>query len=226
MNQRLINKNVVITGASGGIGEKIALKAAESGANVVLMARNEDRLKELQKTIESRYKVKAFIHSVDVSRFESIPSVFQSIYREVENVDILVNNAGYGIFDEADQASFEDIKGMFDVNVLGLIACTKHVLPIMKKETQGISSTSLRRQASWQHLNPAPTPHQSMLCSGTRTACAWKQPLQISMLRPSTRGRLRLTSSMSQTVPELMPKMWNGSCSTRMLLPAKLSAKC
>ncbi|MGD6804045.1 SDR family NAD(P)-dependent oxidoreductase [Rossellomorea vietnamensis] len=137
MNQRLKNKNVVITGASGGIGEKIALKAAESGANVVLMARSEDRLKELQKTIESRYKVKAFIHSVDVSRFDSIPSVFQSIYREVENVDVLVNNAGYGIFDEADQASFEDIKGMFDVNVLGLIACTKHVLPIMKKRNSG-----------------------------------------------------------------------------------------
>ncbi|WP_409251269.1 SDR family NAD(P)-dependent oxidoreductase [Bacillus sp. SCS-153A] len=137
MNQRLKNKNIVITGASGGIGEKIALKAAERGANVVLLARNEERLKAIQKKIQEEYKGKAFIHSVDVSDFESLPSVFQSIYREFENVDILVNNAGYGIFDEADQASFEDIKGMFDVNVLGLIACTKHVLPIMKKRNSG-----------------------------------------------------------------------------------------
>ncbi|RIW33596.1 SDR family oxidoreductase [Bacillus salacetis] len=137
MNHRLQNKNIVITGASGGIGERIALKAAGCGANVVLLARNTERLKELQLKIQEEYKVKAFVHSVDVSDFETLPSVFQSIYREVENVDILVNNAGFGIFDEADEASFEDIKGMFDVNVLGLIACTKHVLPIMKKRKAG-----------------------------------------------------------------------------------------
>lgn len=137
MNRRLQNKNVVITGASGGIGEKIAIKAAEQGANVVLIARSEDRLKELQQKIENEHKVKVFINSVDVSDFESLPSVFQSIYREAGNVDVLVNNAGYGIFDEADEASFSDIKGMFDVNVLGLIACTKHVLPIMKKRQSG-----------------------------------------------------------------------------------------
>lgn len=137
MNHRLKDKNVVITGASGGIGERIALKAAESGANVVLIARNADRLKELQQKIEAEYKVKAFIHSVDVSDFASLPSVFQAIYREAGNVDVLVNNAGYGIFDEVDEAKFDDIKGMFDVNVLGLIACTKHVLPIMKKRKSG-----------------------------------------------------------------------------------------
>ncbi|WP_456274142.1 SDR family NAD(P)-dependent oxidoreductase [Bacillus sp. AK031] len=137
MNHRLKNKNVVITGASGGIGERIAIKAAEQGANVVLIARNAERLKEIGQTIEREYKVNAFIHSVDVSDFSSLPSVFQSIYREAGNVDVLVNNAGYGIFDEADEANFEDIKGMFDVNVLGLIACTKHVLPIMKKRKSG-----------------------------------------------------------------------------------------
>ena len=48
---------------------------------------------------------------------------------ELGRIDVLVNNAGYGVFNAAHEAEMDDVKGMFDVNVVGLIACTSMVLP-------------------------------------------------------------------------------------------------
>ena len=57
--------------------------------------------------------------------------------REVGEVDVLVNNAGYGIFKEAIETDVREAKAMFDVNVLGLMACTSSVLPTMKRRKTG-----------------------------------------------------------------------------------------
>ena len=53
-------------------------------------------------------------------------------------IDILVNNAGFGIFKTFEDASMDEVKDMFQVNVFGLVACTKAVLPYMVKETKDI----------------------------------------------------------------------------------------
>lgn len=136
-NHRLQNKSIVITGASVGLGEQIAYNCAKNGANLVLLARNIEKLKVMKRNIEEKYSITCSIQFLDVSAHDQIPTVFQKIREEFGNIDVLVNNAGYGVFEEAHSASMSDIKGMFDVNVVGLMACAKEVIPSMRANKSG-----------------------------------------------------------------------------------------
>ncbi|WP_233569885.1 SDR family NAD(P)-dependent oxidoreductase [Falsibacillus albus] len=136
-NQRLHGKNVVITGASAGIGEEMAYLCAQNGANVFLLARRLDKLQSIKEKIDSDYGVHCYISSLDVSEHDQIPAVFQTVYEKMGRVDVLVNNAGFGVFDEILDADFNDISGMFNVNVLGLIACTQQVISDMCHHRSG-----------------------------------------------------------------------------------------
>ncbi|WP_175991124.1 SDR family oxidoreductase [Bacillus sp. Marseille-Q1617] len=137
MNHRIKGKNIVITGASGGIGEQMALKVAENGGNLALIARRLHLLEKLKHSVESKFQTKVEIYPLDVSRYEEIPGVFQTILNDFGEVHGLINNAGYGIFKEAHEAPFPEVKGMFEVNVLGLMACTGEVLPHMRGQGFG-----------------------------------------------------------------------------------------
>ncbi len=137
MTDRLKNKNVIITGASGGIGAQMAALCAERGANLVLLARNLEKLNALKADLQSRFSVDIFVHKLDVSDTDEVSAVFSEILAHIGQVDILVNNAGFGIFREAHEAKIEEIKGMFEVNVVGLMACTSMVLPVMRKQRSG-----------------------------------------------------------------------------------------
>ncbi|CAM3431127.1 SDR family NAD(P)-dependent oxidoreductase [Cytobacillus oceanisediminis] len=137
MSGRLKNRNVIITGASGGIGAHMAALCAERGANLVLLARNLEKLNALKADLQSRFSVDIHVHKLDVSNTDEVSAVFSEILARIGRVDILVNNAGYGIFREAHEAKIEEIKGMFDVNVVGLMACTSMVLPAMRQQKSG-----------------------------------------------------------------------------------------
>ncbi|RDU34970.1 oxidoreductase [Neobacillus piezotolerans] len=134
---RLTGKNIVITGASGGIGAEIARQAAANGANLALLARSADKLERLKGELESAYNSKVFIHKLDVSDTDQVEAAFARIYEEMGDIDILVNNAGFGIFRLAYEADIDEIKSMFDVNVIGLMACTSAVLPKMRARRSG-----------------------------------------------------------------------------------------
>jgi uncharacterized protein len=137
VREQLKGKNIVITGASGGIGAEIAKLCAESGANLVLMARSIEKLKQLQTELQQKHQVRVEVYQLDVSDTEKVKEVFTAIFAEFGVVDILVNNAGFGIFREAHAATMDEIKGMFDVNVVGLMACTSMVLPKMRERRFG-----------------------------------------------------------------------------------------
>jgi len=135
--QSLTGKNIIITGASGGIGAEIARLCAERGANLVLLARGIDKLQALKGELESMHSVKVDVHQLDVSDTDAIKAMFGMVLSEIGHADILVNNAGFGIFDLAHEAKIEEIKSMFAVNVIGLMACTSMVLPGMKQRRSG-----------------------------------------------------------------------------------------
>ncbi len=134
---KLQNKNIIITGASSGIGEKVALKAAERGARPILLARSIDKLEVLCEKINEKTSADCMFHQVDVSETYQVIEVFKKILDEVGYVDILLNNAGFGVFDAFHEAKLEDVEKMFDVNVIGLMACTKQVLPSMLERNTG-----------------------------------------------------------------------------------------
>lgn len=137
VREQLKGKSIVITGGSGGIGAEIAKLCAASGANLVLLARSLDKLEQLQTELQLKYRVKVDVFQLDVSDTDQVKVVFQRIFDTIGEIDILVNNAGFGVFREAHEALIDEIKGMFEVNVVGLMACTTMVLPKMRARRFG-----------------------------------------------------------------------------------------
>lgn len=134
---KLMGKNIVITGASSGIGEKIAFEVAKEGARPILLARSSEKLANLCDKLKQQYEIDARYYSLDVSDSSEVRRVFTLIYEEVGFIDVLLNNAGFGIFELAHKASYDEIEKMFQVNVMGLIACTQEVLPSMLEKNKG-----------------------------------------------------------------------------------------
>lgn len=137
MNKNVVEpKKVVITGASSGIGLVIAQDVAKRGDVPILVARSTEKLKKLSEDILETTGVLAPYFTLDISDSNAVTKVFDQILSEYQ-IDVLINNAGYGVFDTLVDAQMEDIVGMFGVNVLGLIACTKAVLPSMLERNKG-----------------------------------------------------------------------------------------
>lgn len=137
MKKDLAKQNIVITGASSGIGAMLAKKVANHGARPIVIARSEDKLRKLCESINEEEDVDCKYYPLDVSQFAEVERVFQTIMNEIGPIDILVNNAGFGIFEPFSEANFSEIIEMFDVNVFGLFACTKAVLPSMLERNRG-----------------------------------------------------------------------------------------
>jgi short-subunit dehydrogenase len=133
----LQGKYIVITGASGGIGKALALEVAKRGATPILMARSLDKLEQVANLIKMNSGKEALFYQLDVRNRQDIEATFKQLFTEIPSVDVLVNNAGFGIFDEVHSLSLDDMSNMFEVNVFGLIACTKLVLPSMLEHNTG-----------------------------------------------------------------------------------------
>uniref|UniRef100_A0A2H1WFW5 SFRICE_026379 n=1 Tax=Spodoptera frugiperda TaxID=7108 RepID=A0A2H1WFW5_SPOFR len=89
------DKVVIVTGASSGIGAAVAIKFAEEAANVVLVARNQAKLKEVLKKCEG-HRGKAVTVIADVTKNEDIKKIIAQTINQFGKIDILVNNAGVG----------------------------------------------------------------------------------------------------------------------------------
>ena len=85
----------LVTGASSGIGHQMALTLAKAGANLVVVARREDRLKQLVSEIEAMGR-KAYAIVADLSRDESIDELLNKVKSQCPRIDVLINNAGLG----------------------------------------------------------------------------------------------------------------------------------
>ncbi|MBB5326287.1 hypothetical protein HNQ34_003421 [Anoxybacillus tepidamans] len=133
---KLAGKHVVITGASGGLGERIAYEVAKRKGIPVLLARNEEKLANIAAHIEATYNVSCRYEQLDVSDIAAVEAVFHKLLEEMD-IDVLVNNAGFGVFRYVEDIDLKETEEMFAVNVCGLIACTKMVYPHMMKRRSG-----------------------------------------------------------------------------------------
>jgi len=128
-------KNIVITGASAGIGAAIARRFAKEGYFLFLLARRQEKLEELRQEI-GKERVRLF--SADVAVRPEVEKVFAQIEKEAGSIDLLVNNAGaaFGL-DRAYEAKIEEWEKCVDVNIKGVIYCTRCALPNMVKYNKG-----------------------------------------------------------------------------------------
>jgi len=131
-------KLVLVTGASAGIGEACARLFAEHGARLLLMARREQRLRELARTLQAHHGVAVMTCALDVRRREDVEATLQGLPEAWREIDILVNNAGLarglGAVHTGDPADWDE---MIDTNVKGLLYVTRVVLAGMVARRQG-----------------------------------------------------------------------------------------
>ena len=128
--------NVLITGASGGIGYDLAKLFANDHHNLVLVARSGDKLAEVANDLQSRgVSVRTF--ALDLSTPPAPKFLFDQLQREGIAVDILVNNAGFGAFGEFAQMSNEEIFGQIQLNIIALTELTRLFLPPMLARRSG-----------------------------------------------------------------------------------------
>jgi hypothetical protein len=113
----------LITGASSGIGKDIAIELSKRGYELILVARNEEKLEE----VKSQISTKVEIIPLDVSIKENC----EQLHEKVGYVDILVNNAGFGVFGKFSQTSLEREIQLINTNVIAVHVLTKLFLKDM-----------------------------------------------------------------------------------------------
>lgn len=142
-----MNKKVaLITGASSGIGREFARIHASKGGNLVIIARSEEKLRELKEELEKKYQVNVKIIVKDLT----LPQAPQEIYNEVKEagikIDYLINNAGFGGRGFFHERPMESDLQMIQVNIVALTTLTRLFLPDFVQRNEGkilnVSSTA------------------------------------------------------------------------------------
>lgn len=136
---RLKGKNVLITGASNGIGKACALKFAESGANIILMARNKEALTILEKNLKEEFGSKVYVIIADVREYDFLKKSLETLPEEFKNIDILVNNAGLAIgMDKVYENQAQEMDNVLDTNIKGVLYMCQLVVPkMLENKTEG-----------------------------------------------------------------------------------------
>ena len=132
-----MEKIVLITGASKGIGKALAEIFAKNGYALILIARSEAALLQLQQELKNKYQSSVKVIAADLAEATAIDRIMDAIQEEAKNVEILINNAGYGILKKLTDIPQVDVVGMLDVNIRALTQLTYRLLPFMVAKKSG-----------------------------------------------------------------------------------------
>lgn len=130
------NKIVVITGASSGIGRETAKQFAKNGANVVLVARRQKNLENLEIELK-KFNIQTLVCPCDVSVKDQVKKMAKSVFEKFQRIDVLVNNAGFAILGPVNDLSIEEIESQMSTNYFGMVYCIKEFLPKMIEQKSG-----------------------------------------------------------------------------------------
>lgn len=138
LSGRIRDRTVLITGASSGIGKASALKLADAGARILLVARNEEKLEETRREIEARGG-KAWIYTADVSALAGCDDLIERVLADHGHVDVLINNAGRSIRRslELSYDRFHDFERTMQLNYFGSVRLIMNLLPSMIERQDG-----------------------------------------------------------------------------------------
>jgi 3-oxoacyl-[acyl-carrier protein] reductase len=136
MGSKLSGKTVLITGASSGIGWASALALAGEGANLVITARRQGRLAELEAAIQ-KDGGKAVSFVGDAKEEETARRAVDLAIQTFGSLDILINNVGIGNYKNLIDTSAEEYDEMMDSNVRSTFLFTRHAVPVMIKQGSG-----------------------------------------------------------------------------------------
>lgn len=133
-----MNKIVLISGATAGIGEALARKFAENNYNLILTGRRSERLEKIKTDLSDEFGVDVLTLNFDIRQLNEVQSAVQSIPESWQKIDVLINNAGLaagatpiqdGVYDDWDR--------MIDTNIKGLLYLSRNIIPFLKARKKG-----------------------------------------------------------------------------------------
>lgn len=130
-------KTALITGTTSGIGKSFAHKLASQGYHIILVARNEEKLKHQQKELQSQYNIPVKYIAYDLTKANAADVIIEKIHNRNLSVDLLINNAGFnecGLFTETD---INKELEMLNLHIYFITKLTKNILPDMKHKNYG-----------------------------------------------------------------------------------------
>lgn len=147
---QISGKTALVTGASSGMGAAIAKELAKQGAQVLLLARNEARLKQVEMEIKAAGG-QARYYTVDLGDAEAVKTLAQRIQTEVGTPDILVNNAGSGSWKSMQDTSPEEAWQMMELPYFAAFNITRAFIPEMLKRNTGhiVNMSSVGSRFVW-----------------------------------------------------------------------------
>ena len=135
---KIMQKTVLITGATSGIGLACAELFSKNNHRLILTGRRKQRLEKIQKQLTEKFATQILLLNFDIREQQQVQSAIESLPPEWNNIDILVNNAGLAVgFDPLQTGVADDWERMIDTNIKGLLYISRAVLPGMIERKSG-----------------------------------------------------------------------------------------
>lgn len=130
-------KTILITGTSKGIGQSAAITLARTGNKVYASMRTPSNASSFKSLIETE-ALPITIIKMDVDSDASVTEAVNHIFKETDRIDVLINNAGIERHGSIEEMPISEIQAIMNTNYLGVLRCTKAVLPNMRKNQSGL----------------------------------------------------------------------------------------
>lgn len=217
-----MRKNILITGASSGLGAGMAREFAKRGCNLALCARRLDRLVELrQQLLQSAPGIKIWIRELDVTDYDQVFMVFRAFREEMGSIDRVIVNAGIGSGAPIGRGQFAENKRTIETNYIAALAQSEAAMEIFRAQESGhlviVSSMSAMRG-----LRGAMTAYSSSkvavaaMAEGIRGDVLKKRKIKVTTLYP---GYIR-TELNEKIDPRKTPFIVDAVTGCRLLVKA------
>ncbi len=172
---RFQDRVVIITGASSGIGWELAKEASRHGARVGLIARREEKLKQLTDEIRTSNGVAEYAVA-DVAERASLGEAFRALEEKLGHCDVLIANAGVGSTNPIDSLNIPGAEKVIRINLLGVMYAIEAVLPGMIQRGKG-SVAAISSVASYKGI-----PGAAAYCASKAAVNAYMESLRIQLI--------------------------------------------
>src|SRR5690625_1001686 len=132
-----MTKRIIVTGASNGIGEAIARKLADNDYQVILVARNKEKLETITHESNKKSSTSAYFYSVDVSKEDQGERMINDVKENISSIYGYINNVGVMLNSEVTKGDTASWDQMIDINIKGVLYGTSLVIPDMIANESG-----------------------------------------------------------------------------------------
>lgn len=132
-----MNSWALVTGASTGLGKEFCELFAKDNINLIIVARNKDKLTEIADSLKEKFKIQVEVCAFDLSLQDNVAEVIKFISTKNIQIDYLVNNAGMGVYGNFAQTPWQQEHQMMELNMISLTHLMKSIIPMMVKNKKG-----------------------------------------------------------------------------------------